>query len=190
MTRLDLLEAMNGIRGETILQAGRLLENEKEQEMNRTKKLWRTLLLAAALTCLLSVTAFAVTQFSVKSHRPAATERYIAQYGTISREIPTEYVFTFEGPASCPEVQFRAGWAPTEDYWSFVGPEADGWASLLEAGEIFNETYQVYEPACVVDVMYAPQFIDGGAMILSGWDPGPITEESWGAVQVLSLIHI
>ena len=31
--------------------------------------------------------------------------------------------------------------------------------------------------------MYAPQFVDGGAMVLSGWTPGAITEESWGDVQ-------
>ncbi|MBR1456002.1 MAG: hypothetical protein IJ594_02425 [Oscillospiraceae bacterium] len=183
MTNYDLLAAMNAIPEEAILRTGQLLENEEKRNVIKMKKIWRTVLIAAAITCLLSVTAYAVTQFTVSSHRPAAGEHYTAQYGNVSREVPTEYVFTFEGPEECPEVQFKANWAPSPDYWGFVGPGADGWSSLLEANELYNETYRCYQPACVVDVMYAPQFVNGGAMILSGWTPGPITEETWGAVQ-------
>jgi len=182
LTNLDLLEAMNGIGEDTVLHTRRLLEHEEKQSMNKSKRIWRTVLIAAVIASLLSVTAYAAAHFTMRGRKPAE-KSFTVQYGTISHEVPMEYVFEFEGPAECREVQFKTDWVPAEDYWGFVGPQEDGWASLLEANEIYNETYQVYQPGCVIDVMYAPQFADGGAMILSGWAPGPITEETWGQVQ-------
>lgn len=49
---------------------------------------------------------------------------------------------------------------------------------------MYNEEFDVYLPSCVVDIMYAPQFVDGGAMILIGFKPGEITRETWGEVEV------
>ena len=182
MTNLDLLEAMNGITDETVLHTQHLLEHEEKHSVNKSKKFWRTALIAAVITCLLSVTAYAAVQFTMSGHRPEE-KSFTVEYGAISHEVPMEYVFEFQGPTECPEVQFKTNWTPTEDYWGFVGPQEDGWASLLEANEIYNETYQLYQPGCVIDVMYAPQFVDGGAMILSGWAPDAITEEIWEQVQ-------
>ena len=183
MTNLDLLEAMNGIREDALLQTRQFLENKEEHKVRKIKKVWRTVLIAALLTSLFTVTAYAVTQFTMSGHKPAE-KSFTVQYGTISHEVPTEYVFEFEGPAECREVQFKTNWTPEPDYWGFVGPEENGWASLLEANEIYTEEYQVYQPACVIDVMYAPQFVDGGAMILLGFQPGKITKETWGEVEV------
>ncbi len=183
LTNLNLLEAMNGIPEETILRTGRFLEHKEEHKVRKINRVWRTVLIAAVLVSLFSVTAYAVAQFHMSSRAPAAGEHFTAQFGTIHADVPTEYVFEFEGPTECPEVQFRANWAPAEDYWGVVGPEDDGWAGLLEANELYNEEFALYQPACVVDVMYAPQFVDGGAMILSGWAPGDITRETWGEVE-------
>lgn len=186
MTNLDLLEAMNGIREDALLQTRQFLENKEEHKVRKIKKVWRTVLIAALLTSLFTVTAYAVTQFTMSGHKPAE-KSFTVQYGTISHEVPTEYVFEFEGPAECREVQFKTNWTPEPDYWGFVGPEESGWASLLEANEIYNEEYQVYQPACVIDVMYASQFVDGGAMVLSGWAPDTVTEETWGQIQAYKI---
>ncbi|MBO5555729.1 MAG: hypothetical protein J5927_00955 [Oscillospiraceae bacterium] len=183
MNDCTLLHAMNGIDERILLRTWRLLEYKEEHHMLKQKKLWRSLLIAAVLVSLFSVTAFAVARFSMSSRPPAEGETFSARFGP-SGDWGMEYVFEFEGPSECQAVQFKPGWTPTEDYWATVGPDEDGWATLLEAGEIYNEEYKLYQAACVVDVMYAPQFIDGGAMILSGWQPGPIVEDTWGDVQV------
>ena len=49
MTNLDLLEAMNGIGEDTVLHTRRLLEHEEKQSMNKSKKIWRTVLIAAVI---------------------------------------------------------------------------------------------------------------------------------------------
>ena len=180
---IRLLMAMNGIPEETIRRTQLLLEDREEQRRHRRRIFWRTALLAAVIAGLFSVTAYAVSRFSM-SGRAGMGETFEARFGNRNVEWPGEYVFEFEGPTECRKVRFKADWAPSEDYWGFIGPEEDGWATLLEATELYQEDCGVYVPACVVDVMYAPKFVDGGAMILMGLKPGEITRESWGEVQV------
>ena len=181
-----LLEAMNGIDEESILQTRRLLENREEHKMYRMKKIWRTVLIAAVITSLLSVTAYAVSQFTMQGRPGSEGETFVSTFDDHRIEWRGEYVFSFEGPDECREIEFCANWAPYEGYWDerFCWPNKNGFNTLMEAFPLTFEEYNVRAPRCVVDVMYAPQFIDGGAMILMGFKPGEITEEQWGDVLV------
>lgn len=183
MNSFTLLEAMNGIREDAILHARQLLENKEERKMRSTKTLWRTLLIAAVLVSLFSVTAYATAQFQMRGRTGGRGESFAAHFGELSVDWPGEYVFEFDGPAECQEVQFKTTWAPNEDYW-FPEDWAEDWTQLVEGRELYNEELQVYQAACVVDVMYAPQFTDGGAMILKGFTPDEMTRETWGDVEV------
>ena len=181
MNAYSLLEAMNGIPGETILRTGRLLEQKEERNMQKHRKVWRTALIAAVIVSLFTVTAYAAARFQMEGHRGG--ESYAVQFGEINASWPSDYVFEFEGPEECPEVHFKTTWAPSEDYW-FPEEWAHDWTSLVEGRELHNEELGVYQASCVADIMYAPQFVDGGAMILMGFKPEEITEEVWGEVQV------
>lgn len=182
-----LLEAMNGIHEETVLRTGQLLENREEHKVRKSKKVWRTVLIAAIITSLLSVTAYAVSQFSMKGRTAAAGESFAWSLGEdVTGVCPSQYVFEFEGPAECRELEFRPTWAPNGDYWGPPEPGEDGWAALYEAKEIRNEEFGVFMPACVIDVCYAPEFIDGGALVLMDFTPQDIVEEDWdGGVKAL-----
>lgn len=181
-----LLEAMNGIDGETVLRTAALLEKREDKLRRRSGRVWRTILIAAVITSLLSVTAYAVSQFSMRGRPVRTGETFTWTYNDTTREWPCKYVFEFEGPTECPEVEFRAGWAPTADYWGWLPENRDGWGTLYEAKEIYNEELGVYMPACVIDVCYAPQFVNGGAMILMDFTPNEIVEEEWdGGVRAL-----
>lgn len=174
-----LLEAMNGIPGETVLRTARLLESGAERPRSR-RRLWRTLLIAAVIMSLLGATAYAVAQFTMQGRTAAPGERFRYSFEDARAEWPSKYVFEFEGPTECPAVEFRPTWAPAEDYWGWLYPEdQDGWATLYEARELYNEEVGVYMPACVIDLCYAPQFVDGGALILMDFSPLEIVEEDW-----------
>ena len=184
MNEWNLLEAMNGIHEDAVERTRQLLENKEVSHMYKTKKVWRTLLIAALIASFFSITAYAVSQFSMQGRAGAENESFTAQFDNVTVEWPGKYVFSFEGPEECRAVRFKANWTPDENYWDFAQPEEDGYATLLEANEIYNEEFGVYLPACVIDVMYAPQFVDGGAMILMDFDPEEIVEETWGEIQV------
>lgn len=178
-----LLNAMQGIRPENVRKAEVFLGYTKEVRPVRhvRRKLWSTLLVAAILISLLTITAYALGLFQMSGHR--GKESFTAQYGGQNISWTGEYVFEFEGPEECPEVHFKTTWAPDNDYW-FPADWAADWTQLVEGREIYNEEYGIYTASCVVDVMYAPQFVDGGAMVLIGFQPQEITQETWGEVQV------
>ena len=187
MNRYDLMDALNRVDEAQLEATGRFFESGKEQIMKRkTIRTVRIVLIAAVITSLLSVTAYAVSQFSMRGRPVRTGETFTWTYNDTTREWPCKYVFEFEGPTECPEVEFRAGWAPTADYWGWLPENRDGWGTLYEAKEIYNEELGVYMPACVIDVCYAPQFVNGGAMILMDFTPNEIVEEEWdGGVRAL-----
>ena len=183
MNSYKLLHAMSGIREDYVLEAmdflGYSAEEARPRRVNR--KLWTTLLVAAIIVSLFTVTAYALGWFQLSHH--ASRETYTATIGEQKVEWKGEYAFEFEGPEECPEVRFRVTWSPSDNYW-YPASWAVGRTKLVEGREIYNEEFGVYMPSCVVDIMYAPQFVDGGAMILLGFKPGEITRETWGDVEV------
>ena len=178
-----LLDAMQGIRPENVRKGEVFLGYTEEVRHVRhvRRKLWSTLLVAAIIVSLFTVTAYALGWFQLSHH--ASRETYTATIGEQQVEWKGEYAFEFEGPEECPEVRFHVDWAPSDDYW-YPASWATGWTELVEGRELYNEEFGIYMPSCVVDILYAPQFVDGGAMILIGFKPGEITRETWGDVEV------
>lgn len=178
-----LLDAMQGVRPENVEKAAWFLgyTGEARPVRHGRRRLWSTLLVAAVLVSLFTVTAYALGLFQMSGRR--GPEHFTAQIGGQNVQWPSEYIFEFEGPEECPEVHFQVTWAPSADYW-FPAEWAEGWTDLVEGQPIYNEEFGIYTASCVVDVMYAPQFVDGGAMILTGFQPQEITQETWGEVQV------
>ena len=170
-----LIEAMNGVHDEQVALAGQMLGYFAGKEgMRPRRKIWSTLLVAAIIISLFTATAYALGRFQMRHH--VSEEIYVATFGEMEVEWTGEYAFEFEGPEECPEVRFRVTWSPSEDYW-YPASWAVGQTKLVEGREIYNEEFGVYMPSCVVDIMYAPQFVDGGAMILLGFQPGEITRD-------------
>jgi len=178
-----LLDAMQGIRLENVKKAESFLgyAEDATPPFRVHRKLWSTLLVAAIIVSLFTVTAYALGWFQMSHH--GSRETYTATIGEQQVEWKGEYAFEFEGPEECPEVRFHVDWAPSDDYW-YPASWATGWTELVEGRELYNEEFGVYMPSCVVDILYAPQFVDGGAMILIGFKPGEITRETWGDVEV------
>ena len=176
--------------------------NKEILEMSKNKRsivsvrrTMRTLLLAAVLVCLLTATAFATGLFDIKDRPAEKNETYTIHWGE-SEYMPEgsvtwkdlKYVFKFEGPEESRKVEFRPGWLPFEpneavNAWSKT---EDGWYTRLvsEGAPEVDSFSNNYQPYCV-EVYYAPQFYNDGAMILMYATPDEITEEDWGEYKVM-----
>ena len=173
-----------------------ILEMSKNQRsivsLHRTM---RTLLIAAVLVSLLTVTAFAAGLFSVKD-RPAEKDETYTIHWEASEWHPDssvtwkdlKHVFKFEGPEESRKVEFRPGWLPFEpneavNAWSKT---EDGWYIRLvsECAPEVDPSSENYQPYCV-NVYYAPQFYNDGAMILMYATPDERTKEDWGEYKVM-----
>ena len=99
-----------------------------------------------------------------------------------------KYVFEFSGGNECNAVQFKEGWLPFQpneniNAWA---TDSDGWRSRLvsECAEVVDSSSDNYQPY-KIELYYAPQFINGGALILLDQEPGEIISEQWDNHQVL-----
>ena len=113
----------------------------EEKTARRAKKTVRTLLLAAAIAALLSVTAYAVASFTMDRHDVAEGEAVsgywtsVDEDGNITEQQKLSYpeasmVFTFTGPAEAHnKPEFRCFWLPSEPTYGMT--DAGGWTSYL-----------------------------------------------------------
>ena len=155
-------------------------------------KLRRTVVLAAVLTALLAVSVFAISFFTMRGREAYDGESYRIFWEESETSYHTwtdlKYILKFEGPEECPGAEFKEGWLPFEpsaerNAWAC---SEDGWRTDLVsecAPEVdsASENYQPYR----VELFYAPQFLNGGALLLLNQTPGEITEEQWGEEKVL-----
>ena len=179
-----LIEAMNGVHDKQIILAGEMLGYiEKKEASHYNRNLWTTLLVAAIIVSLFTATAYAMGWFQMSHH--VSQETYVAAaFGEMELEWTGEYAFEFRGGRrNARRYASESHGTPSDDYW-YPASWAVGPTKLVEGREIYNEEFGVYMPSCVVDIMYAPQFVDGGAMILLGFQPGEIIRETWGDVEV------
>lgn len=174
-----VLDAMEGIRLEDVEKTGRFLGfgEEAKTRVRIRRKVWRTVLIAAILLCLVTTTAYALGLFQIRGR--TNTEAYTLTFGEYDYEWPSEFIFEFDGPEECAEIRFSSVGQPYEDYWHYI------WETHLEGPELYVEEYDDYLPLCAVDVTYACQFVGGGALVLSRYRPDEIREESWGDIRVL-----
>lgn len=210
MNREKLFDAMNGIdeafKTEALIRNGYLSGPEAPEkeilEMIDSKHLKTmakssskrvlTIALAACLVLALAITAYAMGVFSLSHRDPNPGETYsISWHDSESGRLVWDkfnYVFEFDGPEECAEVQFKEGWlpfAPNENVNAWSTGE-DGWRTKLvsEGAEGVDHTSENYQPYRV-DLYYACQFENDGAMILMYQTPEEILHEQWGDLEVL-----
>ena len=187
-----LADAMGNIRDEYIQAAGCFLRYQEEMPMKHTRKYSKSIrfiALAAALVCLLAVTALAAGLFDWHSRIAPPGEKFVAHYSE-ARSGYVEWdnaslVLELDGPEECNKIQIRPGWMPfelTEDWKSFNGP--DGWYDEMYIwrgcgipANLGGDMADLEIP-CQVQVYYGAQFANGGAAILNDYEPGPITEKT------------
>ena len=200
MNRYDVMDALNRVDEAQLEDARLFFEEGKENPVKRNPaRTLRVVLLAAAITALLGVTAYAAGVFGLQGRETAPEETFPVCFG-VPGEDPivgnwtATYALTFDGPESCPPVRYRFGWLPegveipdyelAEDGW-IARRDWDGqvgyipWAEHTELGDEERGLY------LVSDVFYAPQFVNGGALLLLSAVPEEITEETWGELSVL-----
>ena len=143
-----LLEAMNGI-DEAQVEANRCFwETKEEAPVILHRKIRRTILIAALIALLLSVTAYAVSQFHIHPRPPETGEAYRCE-GSLQETEPL-YVFTFDGPEECRAIHFKPSWVPRDDYWSWWPDEDKGWVPReIQSTESWNKEYSIYFIDCV-----------------------------------------
>ena len=151
----------------------------KEKRTRRPKL--AAILLAAAMVLALSVTALAAAGVFSLGHREAERgERFRLNFVTDAELYwsDAKQVFTFEGPAEAHTVHFKPGWLPAPLPEQLNAADSDGWYTRLTCEGGGGQP-------CMVEAYYAPQFVNGGHLILLYDEPKEIVEETWNGLQVM-----
>ena len=193
----QLLLAMNDISDEKIEAVSDFIYGDDicRGEKRTFKATKRILTIAAVVGTFLvfAIAAYAMGLFSF-SHRPRTeAEKYSIKWENQAGEIVFDefkYVFKFDGPSECRGVRFREGWlpfAPNEEVNAWAADE-DGWRTRLvsECAPEVDSTSNNYQPYRV-ELFYAPQFVDDGALFLNYQTPEEIIEEQWGEHKVMKI---
>ena len=157
----------------------------------QARKVTRTALIAAAIAVTLIVSAFAIGYFTMSGRKAYDDEKYRTVWNDSETGFhewtDLTYVMKFEGPEECYGAKFKEGWLPFEpskerNAWAC---DDDGWRTNLVsemAPEVdsASDNYQPYR----VELFYAPQFLNDGALLMLDQTPGEITQEQWGSEQV------
>jgi len=202
MKTYDLLDAFNAVDEEQLEQARRVFEPGKETiPMKKPLKLMRTLLIAAVITALLGVTAYAAGLFGLSLRETAPEETFPVRFSVQGEEVISGVwtgtaALEFDEPAVCQPIRYRFDWLPegykvpdyclAEDGWIlrtdwYEGSDLIPWC---EHTEVVHENRDFF----VSDVYYVPQFVNGGALILLDTIPEEVQEDTWGDLSVLRFV--
>ena len=187
-----LLLAMNGIKEEQISAARALLEGGAKPRRFRSGAR-RALLIAAVLVGLLAVTACSAILFSMSQRRAEPEESFAVSFRSGEQLVTGQWqaglVLEFQGAEECAAVHFKPGWLPFPVEKNHPYPIEEGWYTTLVSEHVPDterpEDLQGKTQAFMATVYYAPQFADGGALLVLDQSPGQVEEETWGALQVL-----
>lgn len=159
---------------------------------SRRRKTPKTALIAAAVVTVLTLTALAIGYFTMSGREAYEGEKYRSvwresQTGFMEWE-QLSYVLQFEGAEECKGAKFKEGWlpfAPNEEVNDWA-KDADGWRTRLvsECAPGVDSTGDNFQPYCI-DLYYAPQFVNNGALLLMAQEPDEIIEEQWGDERVM-----
>ena len=174
--------------------SGREHHPESAGKHLRKKHYAKYLIAVAAAVCLIfamGVAAYAMGFFSLGHREKKLGESYSIDWIGPNEKIVWDnfkYVFEFSGGDECNAVQFKEGWLPfppNEEINSWA-TDSDGWRRRLvsEGAEGVDSTSDNYQPY-KIELYYAPQFVNDGALILLDQEPGEIISEQWGEHQVL-----
>lgn len=112
MKNTELLEAIGGVDARWLTDVEQAMEG-KAKPRRRAKKLGRTLLLAAALTALLGVTAFASDWFGISSRLIETEDPYTRDPVSQENPVPGGWLAA-NGEAGSPEAQASLAWERIE----------------------------------------------------------------------------
>ena len=165
---------------------------ERTKDMRNRYKATRIMLVAAITAAVLAVTAFAVSYFTMNGREAFEGEKYHLAWNDAETGFlewtNLKYILKFDGAEECRGAEFKEGWlpfAPNEEINAWARTE-DGWRSYLvsEGAEGVDSTSDNYQPY-KVELYYAPQFMNDGALLMLNQTPGEITKEQWGDEQVM-----
>ena len=147
-----------------------------------------TLAIAAALVLALAVGALALGgAFRMNVREAEPEETFAGPRSSTTGEIyywdDAKLVFNFDGPDECNRIRFKPAELPYEANAVFSHKDEDGWYSVLSCeGSGGSRSSQ----PCRIDVYYAPQFVDGGNLLLLYADRvTEIEEEEWNDCRVV-----
>ena len=209
LNRDKLMDAMGGIRDEYLRSAEDLLGYNTEErnvisEKNIKKPLRdtrRIILIAAAVACFLTVTAFAARLFSVSRRVPDPDETFRVVWSEDENGFiewnNAKLVLTFPETEESKEIEFRPRYLPFElpETLGFSIPEtglsSDTWFTRFSAETLgcwAPEETRVYEDIgqpLLIERYSMSMFNDGGAILMLYHTPSDIKEEQWGDLDVL-----
>lgn len=204
MNRYDLMDALNQVDEAQLEATGRFFESGKEQTMKRkTIRTARLALIAAAVMLMLGATAYAAGLFRLKGREVAPEETFPVSFRSVEDEEPIEgnwtgtYALEFESPETCQPVRYRFGWLPEGLEVPDYALDEDGWVKRWDyegqVGFIPWGEHAELSPRedrdlfFTSDMYYAPQFVNGGALILLDTVVDSVEQETWGELSVLKL---
>ncbi len=198
MNRYDVFQALSQVDEAHLEAAERFLESGKEPAVkHKTIRSVRVVLLAAAITALLAATAYAAGLFGLRWREVAPEETFPVHFSAAwDKDYGAwkgTYALEFDSPLTCQPVRYRFGWLPDDLSFPVCEKDADGWVKHLDpkpygddvpwyahVEAVKNDTEQFF----ISDMYYAPQFADGGALILLNQVPDQVSEETWGELMV------
>ena len=151
----------------------------------------KTALIAAAVAAVLTLTALAIGYFTMSGREAYEGEKYRIVWDNENSFLEwtnLKYVFKFEGGTECRGAKFKEGWLPfaPNDAVNDWAKDKNGWRTRLvsECAPGVDSTGDNFQPYCI-DLYYAPQFVNNGALLLMTQEPDEIIEEQWGDEQVM-----
>ena len=163
---------------------------KKPQKAKRNIKMKRLIRAACFLTVIVLAgagTVYAALEFFHTYHREAEEgETYEVKLTRINESGETEtyvpyvfedpsYVFKFEGPEVCKEVEFKANWVPFEPNERFSIITEDGYSTYLSS-EATPENESYGDVGYKIELFYLPQYIENSALVFEQWKPTNIQE--------------
>jgi len=169
--------------------------NQVNEKPRRLGKRVATVALVAVLAVALAVGVMAVSGVFTMNIREAEPEERFAgpEHVGQSGEKQAYYwegaklVFNFNGPTECSAIRFRPAYLPynANQYFSFE--DSEGWYTRISC-EGSGSGGRGYQP-CLIEVRYAPKFIDGGnLLLLYADDVSEIREETWNGYSIYQFI--
>ncbi len=199
MKTTDILDALNAVDEETLAATEEFFAEKEGAKKVKVRKTVRILLVAAALALLLGATAYAAGLFGMSGRVTEPEEtfpvHFIVEGGDeINGNWKGTYALEFEGPETCQPVRYRLGWLPEGLKGTPLGENGeverrdwDGdtmyipWAEHTELGTGDGVHY------LTTDMYYAPQFVNGGALILMDTVPDTVEEETWDGLALVKI---
>ena len=209
LNRDKLFDAMSDIRPDYLESAADLLGYYREDKTTETKistkkqirDTRRIILIAAAIACFLTITAFAARLFSVSERVPDPDETFRIKWSENEEGFlewhDAKLALTFPEKEESKEIEFRPGYLPFElpETLGFSIPESnidkDTWFTRFSAETLgcwAPEDMRVYQDIgqpLLIERYSMSMFNDGGAILMLYHTPGDITEEQWGDLDVL-----